>query len=684
MVNLIIRSVVGKLVMVVLLLTLLPIAGIGLLTYHRGHAASEDQAFHMLSAIRDIQTRAVVDYLRDAVAAAEFLSRDDRVKRVLGRSNHSAGQKEQPAVEARGWPEGSEEKTYRDRARELFSDFLELYQREGYHDALVIRPDGEVIFSLEQLTDVGQDIKRSALHDTGLGQVWKKVTSTKKPALSDFSLYFGKPSAFVGVPVFESTSENFCGVLALRIGPERINQRVKLPDSAGKTAEAYLVGCSDGLLRSQSRFAGEPTVLKGEGNREAVALALAREVGTGTTKDSNGIRIMSAYRELGIKDAKELGGDFDWSLVAQINDKEAFRHADELAWEVLAVSLGIAFLVIITVTFLARGITKPIAGISDIVTKVGDGDLTIGVPERTRSDELGILQEAVRLMVEKLKEKVRALTDSANLLSASSSEISAAISQCVASTQLISTYLTNTTTMVEELMEATQLVSEKAEEVAYTSHEAVEVSNDGKKATEDTIERIDLIKQQMQSVGDAVIRLSEHSRAIENIIATVQDLTDQSNLLAVNASIEAAKAGDLGRGFSVVAHEIKSLADQSRQATKQIRAILEDTRKWVSAVVLETEQGGKAVEVGVQQSMKAGVSLTALFNAVEASSQAASMIQGSSALQSAGMNEVLNSVRSIRQASQQNVGGTEQLQDAAITLRGLGERIKGLMADYRV
>ena len=111
---------------------------------------------------------------------------------------------------------------------------------------------------------------------------------------------------------------------------------------------------------------------------------------------------------------------------------------------------------------------------------------------------------------------------------------------------------------------------------------------------------MNLIKTQMESIGETVVRLSDQSRAIEDIIASVQDLADQSNLLAVNASIEAARAGDQGKGFAVVAHEIKTLADQSKEATEHIRTILDDTRKWVSAAVMATEQGGKAVEAGLQ------------------------------------------------------------------------------------
>src|SRR5438128_9984713 len=108
-------------------------------------------------------------------------------------------------------------------------------------------------------------------------------------------------------------------------------------------------------------------------------------------------------------------------------------------------------------------------------------------------------------------------------------------------------------------------------------------------------------REQMNSIAQIMVRLSEQNQAIGQIIASVDDLAQQSNLLAVNASIEAAKAGDQGKGFGVVANEVKSLAEQSRQATTRVRNILSDIQKATGAAVMATEQGSKSVESGLQQ-----------------------------------------------------------------------------------
>src|SRR5205823_8146844 len=119
--------------------------------------------------------------------------------------------------------------------------------------------------------------------------------------------------------------------------------------------------------------------------------------------------------------------------------------------------------------------------------------------------------------------------------------------------------------------------------VADTAQKAAAISQTGKKATEGSAEGMNRIRQQMEAIAQSMVRLSEQTQSIGQIIATVDDLAQQSNLLAVNASIEAAKAGDQGKGFAVVAQEVKSLAEQSKQATTQVRSILSDIQKATGA-----------------------------------------------------------------------------------------------------
>jgi methyl-accepting chemotaxis protein len=325
--------------------------------------------------------------------------------------------------------------------------------------------------------------------------------------------------------------------------------------------------------------------------------------------------------------------------------------------------------------FVSGTITRAFEQARELVRAVTEGNLT-GRMEVRSDNEVGRLAKALNDMVDALRNQADQVLEGVGVLSASASEIAATGSQLAAGTSRSSSSVTETTATVEEVRQAAQVAGEQAKTVAENSRHAVEISNSGRQATEDTIRGMNQIKEQMESIADTVLKLNEHSEAIEEIIAAVKDLADQSNLLAVNASIEAARAGDQGKGFAVVAQEIKTLADQSKAATEQVRAMLDDTRKWVRAVVMATEQGGRAVDAGVEQSVLAGEAIRALTESVAASSQAASVIEASSEQQMVGVDQVAIAISGIDEAIRGNLDAANQLEGAAGRLKDLGDSLK--------
>jgi methyl-accepting chemotaxis protein len=187
----------------------------------------------------------------------------------------------------------------------------------------------------------------------------------------------------------------------------------------------------------------------------------------------------------------------------------------------------------------------------------------------------------------------------------------------------------------------------------------------------------------MDSVAQSILKLADQGVAIGDIMATVNDLADQSNLLSVNAAIEAARAGEEGAGFRVVAQEIRSLAEQSKQATVQVKALLDEIQKATSAAVLNTEQATKAVRSGVERSEGTARSIRTMAGSIQESAQAAAQIAASAQQQSVGMDQVTFAMQNIHQASAQNVAASRQTESAAQGLQQLGERLKSLVAQYQ-
>ena len=345
----------------------------------------------------------------------------------------------------------------------------------------------------------------------------------------------------------------------------------------------------------------------------------------------------------------------------------------------VAIVLGVAM-----TRALSRILADPLRDTSAAAERVAAGDLTVTIPAPNRADEIGVLLQTFGRMLGSLRDMTRQLGEGVNVLASSASEITASTTQVAAGSAETATAVSQTTATVEEVKQTAQVSSQKAKYVSEAAQKTAQISQGGRKSAEDSIGAMQRIQAQMESIAEAIVRLSEQGQAIGEIIATVSDLAEQSNLLAVNAAIEAAKAGEQGRGFAVVAQEVKSLAEQSKQATAQVRAILGDIQKATSGAVMATEQGTKAVEAGVKLSGEVGESIRQLAESIAESAQAAQQIAASSQQQLAGMDQVALAMQNINQASAQNVASTKQAEAAAQNLHELGLKLKGLVAQYRV
>ncbi len=309
------------------------------------------------------------------------------------------------------------------------------------------------------------------------------------------------------------------------------------------------------------------------------------------------------------------------------------------------------------------------------------------ISERKRQeDELKVYRDQLEEMVNQrtadLSNVILEVKETVNILVSTSSQILAATIQVASGTAETATAITETSTTVEEVQQATKQSAQKAKNVAENAELVAKVSNEGQKAVEETVKGIGRIREQMDLIAQTVIRLSEQSQSIGGIIASVTDIADQSNLLAVNAAIEAAKAGENGRGFAVVAQEIKNLAGQSKQATLQVRNILFDIQKATGAAVMATEQGSKAVEAGVIQSAQAGEAIRILAKSSNEAVSAATQIVASSQQQVVGMEQIGVAMQNIKQAGTETALSMGQSEKSAKNLNELGQKLKDMVERF--
>ena len=309
-----------------------------------------------------------------------------------------------------------------------------------------------------------------------------------------------------------------------------------------------------------------------------------------------------------------------------------------------------------------------------LAARVAAGDLTARVSEG-QDGALGDLGTGLNRMTSSLAQLVTEIRGAVKSVAAAASEILAATSQQVSATAEEATAVRQTATTVAEVRQTAEASARRTRMVAEMAQKVAATAEDGRKSVEDSIKGSDAAKVRMEALAERILSFSEQAEAIADINATVGELAEQSNLLAVNASIEAAKAGEAGKGFAVVAAEVKGLAERCKDATGQVRRIVIELQKSAQTTVLAAEQGVKAAESGALTAQRSGEAIGALTTNVTEASQAAQQIMAAAEQQEAGMDQIALAIQNIEQSSAQTVAAMQQVERATKDLNELAQRL---------
>jgi methyl-accepting chemotaxis protein len=315
------------------------------------------------------------------------------------------------------------------------------------------------------------------------------------------------------------------------------------------------------------------------------------------------------------------------------------------------------------------------------VNRVAKGDLTTTVTPRSEKDAVG---NAFAQMLANLRQLTRQMQEATDNISKANSNISAATAEQSATVTEQAASVAETSATVEEVRQTAEQSVERAQLVSEMASNTLQLAENGLDAVKKTEDGMLGLKDQVRHIAETILNLSEQTLQIGEIIATVNDIADQSNLLALNAAMEAARAGEAGRGFAVVAGEVRNLAEQSRQATAQVSGILSEIQKAANTAVMVTEKGTKSAEAGVELAQSTGESIRVIREHTQQAVAAAEQIAATSRQQLAGMDQITRAMENINQGATQTQKGMHQVDQAAQNLNDLARQLANIAQQYKI
>ncbi|MEE4245733.1 MAG: methyl-accepting chemotaxis protein [Kangiellaceae bacterium] len=624
----------------------------------------------------------------------------------IANSQYPTGEKHRLIMRADQTSYDQAHKTYHPRINYFLQSF-------GYYDIFLVDPDsGDVFYSVFKEVDFATNLRTGPFRQSNLAEAYRQALqlNDKQTYLTDFAEYtpsYNAPSSFITTPIYQNGE--LLAILVFQMPIDVLNSIMTL-DRAwskkgfGTSAEIYLVG-QDSRLRSESRFfledkegylatlaergvaevkeiaAKNTTISIQRVNTTASSSALNGETGFMLVQDYRGVDVFSSFSPVSL-------GNLNWSIMAEMDKAEAYASVLQLENELLSASVitGIVLVVIaIAIAYWLSGrLIGPIRLIASRLSNMsqGDADLTyrlrpVGIAE------LDSISDGLNAFVVRLQKMIARITSAIDTLAAASTELSASTEQTSQTTKLQrekTQEVYSAIASVLALVEDNQAVTASAVENTSRSKESTQVNSERAAMAEQNIQQL---VAEVDSSAETLKNLHEEVTRINEVLSVIDSIADQTNLLALNAAIEAARAGEHGRGFAVVADEVRTLASKTQESTVIIQEQITQLTRAAESSVESMSRASVSAQGGIHLVSTVSKTLQDLQNNIMSLADVNHSVAESGDRQVSEMARIRNHIESLNTSSQELEETTQSITDAAINLSFVAEQLMKDTKDFK-